>query len=255
MGKFIDLSGRQFGRLFVVEREGASKSGQALWKCRCVCGNEVCVEGYSLRSGNTKSCGCLWRETITRHGFHEERLYKIWERMNARCYSPKDEHYDYYGGRGITVCNEWRANYPSFRNWAESHGYDKDAPYGQCTLTRIDKSGSYCPENCHWTVKNHGGHQERLYGIWEGMKTRCYNPNCKAYSHYGGRGITVCEAWLNSYPIFRDWALLNGYDDSAPRWQCTIDRIDNDKGYSPDNCRWVDMKVQRSNQRRKVVFR
>ena len=87
------------------------------------------------------------------------------------------------------------------------------------------------------------------------MKDRCYCPSHNAYKYYGERGITVCDEWLNDFQAFYDWAMANGYDENAPKGKCTIDRIDNDKGYSPDNCRWVDMKVQNNNKslkRRKI---
>lgn len=88
------------------------------------------------------------------------------------------------------------------------------------------------------------GAETRLYRIWGGMKNRCYNSHQINYKHYGGRGIAVCEEWLHDFTAFRDWAMSHGYRDDL-----TIDRIDNDKGYSPDNCRWVTMSEQRKNQR------
>ena len=104
--------------------------------------------------------------------------------------------------------------------------------------------------------ENHTKHGEflkpgrhRLYMVWMGMKQRCSNPNHKQYKYYGARGIAVCSAWVNSFQNFSNWAIENGYDESAPRGQCTIDRIDNDRGYSPDNCRWVDAITQRHNRR------
>lgn len=96
--------------------------------------------------------------------------------------------------------------------------------------------------------RKHGKRRSRLYGVWTSMKIRCYNPRNNRYKYYGGRGITVCDEWLHDFQAFYDWSMANGYDENAPRGKCTIDRIDNDKGYSPDNCRWVDMKVQSSNK-------
>lgn len=94
----------------------------------------------------------------------------------------------------------------------------------------------------------HGGAATRLYSVWRGMHSRCYQKSHNCYKYYGARGITICDEWLHDFGAFREWAMANGYDENAPRGQCTIDRIDNDKGYSPDNCRWVDMKVQAKNK-------
>lgn len=96
--------------------------------------------------------------------------------------------------------------------------------------------------------------QERLYAIYNAMRGRCLNPKSKVYNRYGGRGITVCEEWLNDYYSFKQWAYSNGYDENAPRGKCTLDRIDNDGNYEPNNCRWVDMKVQNNNQHRAYTF-
>jgi hypothetical protein len=93
-----------------------------------------------------------------------------------------------------------------------------------------------------------GGKHERLYGVWCAMKNRCKLPSVPDYYRYGGRGISVCAEWANDYQAFREWAYKNGYDDSAPRGKCTVDRVDNERGYSPDNCRIVTIKEQMSNK-------
>ena len=82
----------------------------------------------------------------------------------------------------------------------------------------------------------------------ESMKDRCENPNCHAYSDYGARGISVCEEW-HDFIVFKKWAIKNGYDKDAPYGQCTIDRKDNDKGYCPENCRFITMREQTMNRR------
>lgn len=89
----------------------------------------------------------------------------------------------------------------------------------------------------------------RLYKVWYGMKYRCLNPNSPRFKDWGGRGITVCPEWLE-YESFEEWSISNGFNGNAPRGKCTLDRIDNNKGYSPDNCRWVDMKTQAKNKRK-----
>ena len=86
----------------------------------------------------------------------------------------------------------------------------------------------------------------RLYGVWCNMKTRCYNPKGSCYKLYGGKGIKICDEWLD-FKNFAKWAMENGYDPNAPYMQCTIDRIDGSKDYSPDNCRWVSAAVQNRN--------
>lgn len=96
------------------------------------------------------------------------------------------------------------------------------------------------------------GKNTRLYTVYRNMISRCNNPNNIAYHHYGGRGITVCEEWLDNWDNFAEWSIDTGYDATAGYGECTIDRIDNSKGYSPDNCRWVDMKAQGRNRRTNV---
>ena len=102
-------------------------------------------------------------------------------------------------------------------------------------------------KSCGCLTKRHGMFGTRIYNVWHTMKERCYVTTQISYPNYGGKGIKVCDKRQEFIP-FMEWAYANGYDENAPRGQCTIDRIDNDKGYSPENCRWTDAKTQRSNQ-------
>lgn len=154
MGRFKDLTGQKFDRLTVIKRAGTSKSGKVLWLCECSCGerNQITTTTSNLITGNTKSCGCLAKESASRtgkantiHGDTDTRLYRIFRGMKDRCYNSKNKDYARYGGRGIKVCEEWLNDYITFKKWAISNGYQEDL-----TIERKDFDKDYCPENCEW---------------------------------------------------------------------------------------------------------
>ncbi len=109
---------------------------------------------------------------------------------------------------------------------------------------RTKSCGCVKSESSSKRFKKHGGRKSKLYHVWSSMKDRCMNQDCKQFEDYGGRGITVCKEWLDDFSAFQKWALANGYKEGL-----TIDRKNNDKGYSPDNCRWTDAKTQGNNKR------
>lgn len=161
---YNDFTNSRFGKLLALKPMGLNSHREMTWLCRCDCGKETITNAYSLKTGMTKSCGCL----------------RTAKRINAMCYKENYKH---------------------------------------------------------------------LHEIYTNMKTRCYNDKTEQYENYGGRGIIVCDEWLNSFKMFYDWAISNGYNKNL-----TLDRQNNDSNYNPNNCRWVNKTVQANNRRTNKIL-
>ena len=148
------LNGKKFGMLTVI---GYSHTvgKHSFYKCVCDCGKEIITRRDGLVNGHTSSCGCVrdeWSHSgklNRKHGLYKDRAYWVWAKVKSRCYNPKSREYENYGGRGITMCDEW-LNPENFVKWAYETGYDANLPKGVCTLDRIDVDKNYEPSNCRW---------------------------------------------------------------------------------------------------------
>lgn len=139
-----DLVGKRFGSLTVIKKCDERKSSKVRWLCKCDCGNYTTPITRRLTKGITTSCGCKRRLTIT-HGMSKTNLYKTWTSMKKRCFNPSEPCYGRYGGKGITVCDEWKDSFEAFAEWAMSHGYEEGL-----TIERKDYTKGYSPANCCW---------------------------------------------------------------------------------------------------------
>ena len=181
MTKEVDITGKKFGNLTAIK-----KIDSKYWLFRCTCGKEKKIKKTNVVCGVTKSCGCLWYNSVAlgnkKHGMSKTRLYECWRDMRNRCYLKTRYDYYGYGGRGISVCEDWKNNFEPFMNWALNNGY-KD----NLTLDRIDVNGNYCPENCRWSTK----------------KEQAINRRTTVFVEYNGEKHSL-----------KDWAIIF----KKPRW-------------------------------------
>ena len=204
-----DLTGKRFGRLTVIGVEDNGKR-QTYYACQCDCGNVKVIRADALVGGCTVSCGCKKKEqdriNLTANHSHKmsgTRLYNIWSGLKGRCNNPNDPRYDRYGGRGISVCDEWNTSFQSFYDWAISNGYSEEL-----TIDRIDNDGNYEPSNCRWSTNK------------EQCNNRATNINIKI-----GNATKTLTEWCEIFDVDVARTMARYHRDEF----ITIDRLFNDR--------------------------
>lgn len=163
--KFVDLTGEKYGKLKVIKRAKNYKNKRVSWECICDCGNTKEVSSNLLRTGKTRSCGCLRtaeNKSRVKHGLSNTKLYYVWKQIKSRCSNPKNMSYKNYGKRGITICSEWQHDFMIFKDWAFKNGYKEGL-----TIDRIDNEKGYFPENCRWVTRKEQNNNRRKAPIRE----------------------------------------------------------------------------------------
>lgn len=175
---FVDITGNTYGQLTVLH-EVLPRKTPTRWLCSCSCGNTKEVAGGHLKNGATKSCGCLHiatnKEQFTKHGNYLNKLYQVHRAMIQRCTNPKHKNFELYGGRGISICDSW-LDYPTFKEWAESSGYEEGL-----SIERSDTNKNYCPSNCCWADRTQqarnrraqAGYSSKYVGVsWDATRNK-----------------------------------------------------------------------------------
>jgi hypothetical protein len=211
MNKSIDITGKRFGKLIAIKKHHQDKYGAWYWVCVCECRNECIVRINNLTRRGIHSCGC-------------------------------SKYINYNDIIGKKIGNLFILEYI-----VNKKKYKCQCNCGNFTYVRRDKLVNKNTKSCGCSRKKIMGlSKTRLYCIWNHMKKRCFSKKAINYKYYGGRGIIVCDEWRSNFVSFYNWAMTNGYRDNL-----SIDRINNDGNYKPDNCRWATRSEQERNKNRK----
>ena len=229
--RFESLVGKTYGRWHVMYECANRSHGKIYYHGKCDCGNESDVSACDLKTNKSRSCGCLNLELINLR-ISEQNPISIGDRFGRLTVIKQLD----------TVQNK--------RYWlCKCRCGNAVRVPTSCLMSGVTRScGCYQKDRASEVNTIFKCEKERHLGkILSNMKSRCYNPNISCYKNYGGRGITICDEWLNDTMNFVRWAMANGYEDGLE-----IDRIDNDGPYAPWNCRWVTRDIQSVNKRTNI---
>lgn len=220
--------GEQYGELTIIDDYYDKVKKCRMVRCKCSCGNEMVTRRYKVINGKVKHCSARGHNTkMDDPKYIGQRFGKL-----TVIGFEYDEHTASVKWKCKCDCGNERTDFP-FRI--------KSSQVDKCIECATKESA----ERASKINTRHGMSGSRIYNIWSGMIARCYNPSSDSYKYYGGRGIKICDDWRESFEAFYAWAITHGYQEDL-----TIDRLDFNGNYEPDNCRWATYKQQAENKRK-----